>query len=187
MPEVFGWDIGGVNTKLARVAAGTILHVSSRPYEVQRAPHALVTLLREMAAEARSGSAGQPATHVVTMTAELSQLFRTKREGVSFVLDAVEEAFPSAVLRVWTVDGRFVEIDRARLAPLDVAACELVRDRSPHRQTSSRCTASRRRDDHDRHHSRRWRGRRAKVARIPNGWHPASSVHRCALLRPKPL
>ena len=122
MPEVFGWDIGGVNTKLARVAAGTILHVSSRPYEVQRAPHALVTLLREMTAEARSGSAGQPPTHVVTMTAELSQLFRTKREGVSFVLDAVEKAFPSAVLRVWTVDGRFVEIDRARLAPLDVAA-----------------------------------------------------------------
>jgi (4-(4-[2-(gamma-L-glutamylamino)ethyl]phenoxymethyl)furan-2-yl)methanamine synthase len=122
MPELFGWDIGGVNTKLARVAAGRVLHVSSRPYELQRAPHALVTLLREMAAEAMSGSAGQPAAHIVTMTAELSQLFRTKREGVSFVLDAVEKAFPLAVLRVWTVDGRFVEIERARLAPLDVAA-----------------------------------------------------------------
>src|SRR5262245_66325150 len=75
-----------------------------------------------MAAETMSGSSAQPATHVVTMTAELSQLFRTKREGVSFVLDAVETAFPSAVVRVWTVDGRFVDIDRARLMPLDVAA-----------------------------------------------------------------
>jgi probable H4MPT-linked C1 transfer pathway protein len=122
MHDVFGWDIGGVNTKLARVADGRILHVSGRPYEVQRAPHALTTLLREMATEAMSGSTGQPAAHVVTMTAELSQLFRTKREGVSFVLDAVEMAFPSAVVQVWTVDGRFVESDRARLMPLDVAA-----------------------------------------------------------------
>jgi (4-(4-[2-(gamma-L-glutamylamino)ethyl]phenoxymethyl)furan-2-yl)methanamine synthase len=122
MTDVFGWDIGGVNTKLARVADGRVLYVSGRPYEVQRAPDALSTLLQEMATEAMSRSVGQPGAHVVTMTAELSQLFRTKREGVSFVLDAVEKAFPSAVVRVWTVDGRFVEIDRARLMPLDVAA-----------------------------------------------------------------
>jgi (4-(4-[2-(gamma-L-glutamylamino)ethyl]phenoxymethyl)furan-2-yl)methanamine synthase len=122
MSDVLGWDIGGVNTKLARVADGRILYVSGRPYEVQRAPHGLMRLLREMATEAMSGSTGQPAAHVVTMTAELSQLFRTKREGVRFVLDAVETAFPSAVVRVWTVDGRFIEIDRARLRPFDVAA-----------------------------------------------------------------
>src|SRR5262245_8895583 len=122
MPDVLGWDIGGVNTKLARVAGGMILHVSGRPYEVQRAPRELVTLLREMATEAMSGGGGQPAAHIITMTAELSQLFRTKREGVSFVLDAVEKAFPASVVRVWTVDGRFVEIDRARQLPLEVAA-----------------------------------------------------------------
>ena len=43
------------------------------------------------------------------MTAELSQAFRTKREGVAFVLDALAEAFPGDPLRVYTVDGRFLD------------------------------------------------------------------------------
>jgi probable H4MPT-linked C1 transfer pathway protein len=56
------------------------------------------------------------------MTAELSQMFRTKREGVSFVLDAVEAAFPSASLAVYTTDGRFLSAAAARREPLAVAA-----------------------------------------------------------------
>ena len=89
--DVIGWDIGGVNTKVARVAGGDVRAVCGRPYELQRDPGALVPLLRELAGEV-GGDAGS--AHAVTMTAELSQMFRTKREGVAFVLDAVEAAFP---------------------------------------------------------------------------------------------
>jgi probable H4MPT-linked C1 transfer pathway protein len=60
--------------------------------------------------------------HAVTMTAELSQFFRTKRDGVTYVLDAVEHAFPSARTLVYTVDGRFLDLHVARDAPLLVAA-----------------------------------------------------------------
>jgi probable H4MPT-linked C1 transfer pathway protein len=56
------------------------------------------------------------------MTAELSQMFRTKREGVAFVLDAVSSAFPSSDIRVYTVDGRFLSLTEARREPLAVAA-----------------------------------------------------------------
>ena len=56
------------------------------------------------------------------MTAELSQLFRTKREGVAFVLDAVSTAFPSSRLLVYTVDGRFLDLPSARADPIAVAA-----------------------------------------------------------------
>ena len=56
--------------------------------------------------------------HAVTMTAELSQIFRTKREGVRFVLDAMESAFPSAAIHVYTVDGHFVAPPAARERPL---------------------------------------------------------------------
>jgi hypothetical protein len=56
------------------------------------------------------------------MTAELSQMFRTKREGVAFVIDAVTAAFPSSTARVFAVDGRFVEVAEARSRPLAVAA-----------------------------------------------------------------
>lgn len=114
-----GWDIGGVNTKVARVTNDVIDAVQSRPYELQREPQALVPLLRELA----DGVGATPSDrHAVTMTAELSQMFRTKREGVSFVLDAVESAFPSSPVHVFTVDGCFVDADGARRDPLAVAA-----------------------------------------------------------------
>src|ERR1041385_5856114 len=103
--SVIGWDIGGVNTKIAVVAADTILFASTRPFELQRAPDQLTPVLRALAAEA---GAEAHAPHAVTMTAELSQMFRTKREGVAFVLDATEAAFPGSAIHVFTVDADFL-------------------------------------------------------------------------------
>ncbi|HEX9283654.1 MAG TPA: hydantoinase/oxoprolinase family protein [Gemmatimonadales bacterium] len=124
MSGLLGWDIGGVNTKAARVAGaaagrGRVLAVRAAPYEVQRDPAALAPLLARLAAEL---DAGPGDAHGVTMTAELSQLFRTKRDGVGFVLDAVAAAFPHAEVRVWSVDGRWRTPDEARRDPLAVAA-----------------------------------------------------------------
>jgi probable H4MPT-linked C1 transfer pathway protein len=119
--HVAGWDVGGVNTKLAHVDAGRIASVCGRPFELQRAPDRLVTLLRELASEAGC-PAGSDVVHAVTMTAELSQMFRTKREGVAFVLDAIEAAFPASRIRVFVVDGRFLAPADARAEPLAVAA-----------------------------------------------------------------
>ncbi|HLG59906.1 MAG TPA: hydantoinase/oxoprolinase family protein [Vicinamibacterales bacterium] len=116
---MIGWDIGGVNTKVARVVAGRVLIACGRPFELQRDPGGLVPLLRELASEA---GADDSDAHAVTMTAELSQMFRTKREGVSFVLDAVEAAFPSATIGVYAVDGRFLPPAAAREEPIAVAA-----------------------------------------------------------------
>src|SRR5690348_12287272 len=118
MTATLGWDIGGVNTKVARVAGGAVLAVRSRPFELQHDPGALVEVLRELAAE--SGSTGDD-THAVTMTAELSQMFRTKRDGVRFVLDAVVAAFPGAPVSVYAVDGRFLTVEDACASPLVVA------------------------------------------------------------------
>jgi probable H4MPT-linked C1 transfer pathway protein len=56
------------------------------------------------------------------MTAELSQMFRTKRDGVAFVLDALGRAFPDDDLRVFATDGRFVPPETARRDHLSVAA-----------------------------------------------------------------
>jgi probable H4MPT-linked C1 transfer pathway protein len=119
---ILGWDIGGVNTKAARLrpgAEGFVLRTVSLPYEVQREPGALVPMLL---AAAREVGAEPSDVHAVTMTAELSQAFRTKREGVGFVLDALQAAFPSSTVYVYTVDGRFVGPQEARALPLSVGA-----------------------------------------------------------------
>ena len=97
---MIGWDIGGVNTKVALVAGGEVLAARGRPYEVQRAPDELVRVVRDLALEV-GALQGPDSTrfHCVTMTAELSHMFRTKRQGVAFVLDAMELAFPSLPMR----------------------------------------------------------------------------------------
>lgn len=116
---VLGWDIGGVNTKAAHVDGGRIVAAATRPFELQRQPDALVELLRDVA---RAAGSDDRARHAVTMTAELSQMFRSKREGVCFVLDAVERAFPTAGIRVFGTDGRFRLPAEARQQHLLVAA-----------------------------------------------------------------
>lgn len=119
---VLGWDIGGVNTKAARLeSAGDLNDVRSvsEPYELQHDPAALVPTLLRLARDLNSD---RSTAHAVTMTAELSQLFRTKREGVGFVVDAMEQAFPRDPIAVHTVSGGFLQPDEARRRPLEVAA-----------------------------------------------------------------
>jgi probable H4MPT-linked C1 transfer pathway protein len=121
MPGVIGLDIGGVNTK-AVWRDGDALRTVLRPYDVVRDPEVLTALLRDVVAELQS----EPVELVaLTMTAELSDAFRTKREGVGFVLDAVEAAVPGRVLALTTA-GELVSVAEARARPLDVAAANWV-------------------------------------------------------------
>ena len=97
-------DIGGANTKAAWLQ-GDALRTVSRPFEVWRDPVALAAVLREVAAEA-----GMAEAVAVTMTAELSDVFRSKREGVAFVLAAAEDALGD--VRVLTTTGELVSLAR---------------------------------------------------------------------------
>jgi len=121
-PSILGWDIGGVNTKVARLEAGRdgpVVRSTCLPYEIKHDPAALVLRLVQAAKKIR-GEAGH--SHAITMTAELSQAFRTKHEGVGFILDAMQAAFPGDQLHVYSVDGRFVTAGEARALPLAVGA-----------------------------------------------------------------
>src|SRR5262249_27355232 len=114
MPATLAMDIGGANTKAARLDEGS-LTTFTRPFEIWRDRDALALLLRALAAEA-----GPADALAITMTAELSDAFRTKRERVAFVLDAAEDALGSP--RVMTTAGELVSLEAARARPLDVAA-----------------------------------------------------------------
>jgi len=116
MGGVIGLDIGGANTKAVR-REGDAVRAVTRPFEIWREPGALAGVLREIA---------EPAELVaLTMTAELADAFRTKREGVAFVLDAAQAALPGSLL-VLTTAGELVDPAAARARPLDVAAANWV-------------------------------------------------------------
>jgi probable H4MPT-linked C1 transfer pathway protein len=122
-----GWDIGGVNTKAARLStragAPARIETASVPFEIQRDPSALPAVLAMLA---RRLGRSRRARHAVTMTAELSQAFRTKREGVRFVLDALVQAFPGDPIQVYLTDGRFVSPEQAKGQFLEAAASNWV-------------------------------------------------------------
>ena len=123
MTRVLGWDVGGANVKAAVVEArpgGRAVHTQSRAFEIWRDKSALPGVLRALAAELPAVS-----SVAVTMTAELSDVFRTKGEGVGFVLDAVE-ATAEAPVRVFTTAGEFVDAAGARARPLEAAASNWV-------------------------------------------------------------
>jgi (4-(4-[2-(gamma-L-glutamylamino)ethyl]phenoxymethyl)furan-2-yl)methanamine synthase len=118
MGGVIGLDVGGANTKAVWRNGGERRAVS-RPFEVWRDREALAAVLREVVA----GVAPEPVEAVaLTTTAELSDAFRTKREGVGFVLDAAEAAFAGPLLLAFTTAGELVPLDEARARAPEVAA-----------------------------------------------------------------
>lgn len=120
---VVGWDVGGANVKATWLshergearAARSISH----PYEIWRDKERLPQVLQGVLAEA---SAEQPEAMALTMTAELADVFTTKREGVLFVLESVLTAFPCCTSYALSLSGEFVPLEEARARPLDFAA-----------------------------------------------------------------
>jgi (4-(4-[2-(gamma-L-glutamylamino)ethyl]phenoxymethyl)furan-2-yl)methanamine synthase len=111
--RVVGLDIGGANLK----AADADGHAITRPFAVWKSPDRL-------AAEIDGLLAGFPTPDALalTMTAELADCYRTKRDGVDAILRAVELAAGGVTVLVWQTSGRFVDPDAARSEPLLTAA-----------------------------------------------------------------
>jgi len=132
---VLGWDIGGSNTKVCRVEDGRVVAALSRPFEVKDALHELPRLLHGLAAEA-VGEARIDA-HAVTMTAELSRNFLSKREGVARIAAAVRAAFPPpSPVYLFTVAGALVpvedDVDALQVASANwMATARLVAETCP--------------------------------------------------------
>lgn len=123
MLDIVGWDVGGVNIKAARVVqqAGTPVEsrVVVRPFEIWRGLQDLSAVLAEIG----DALGLQAATAMaITMTAELSDAFRSKREGVLKVFAALSQVFPYTPLYPLSLGGHFVPLAEARQQPLEFAA-----------------------------------------------------------------
>ncbi len=124
MLNIVGWDIGGANVKAAWLAPERVgarqARIASQPFEIwrekSRLPEVLRSVLAAMAPEA------PPQAMAVTTTAELSDIFATKREGVLFVLDSVKTCFPDSANYILSLSGEFVPLSVAQTRPLDFAA-----------------------------------------------------------------
>nr|MDO8133203.1 hydantoinase/oxoprolinase family protein [Candidatus Njordarchaeum guaymaensis] len=124
---IIGWDIGGANIKASIVefSGGKIVKIRSAlrylPIWLEgkdKLPEVLARIKEELVKGERiSGVA-------VTMTAELSDAYYTKREGVNHVLDGLLKVFPDEnyLIRVVDVEAKLRTVEEARAEPLMVAA-----------------------------------------------------------------
>jgi len=88
---IVGWDIGGVQSKCASIS-GDFAFLSSKDmtFEIWKDPGKLSTVLEYLASDIPLSDTAM----AITMTAELSDCFTTKAEGVRFVLEAFIDTFP---------------------------------------------------------------------------------------------
>ncbi|MEJ2244711.1 MAG: hydantoinase/oxoprolinase family protein [Acidobacteriota bacterium] len=128
MISLVGWDIGGVNVKASClvVEEGKFRQsrVVSRPFEIWRHKGHLPEVLRKVFNDCSHEFPIQAMS--VTMSAELSDVFATKREGVQFVLECIRDCFPNVHSYVLNLSGDLVSLKEACTAPLDFAATNWV-------------------------------------------------------------
>jgi (4-(4-[2-(gamma-L-glutamylamino)ethyl]phenoxymethyl)furan-2-yl)methanamine synthase len=119
---VIGLDVGGANTKAAAVGGDGRVRIVSEPFEVWRSPDHLTDAIASVVD--RLGLDRAPVA--LTTTAELVDVFDSKRAGVLHVLDAVATGLPGRSLRVITTSGALIELADARADPLSCAAANWV-------------------------------------------------------------
>ena len=123
MVDVLGYDVGGANTKAAFVSVrnGKLVNaeVAVEYFPVWKQPEkltAVLLMLKQRLGVSRLDDVG------VTMTAELSDAYQTKREGVNHILGCAKQAFPDVPIYVLNTDAKLEPLAVAIQEPLGVAA-----------------------------------------------------------------
>lgn len=129
MTVVLGLDVGGANTKAAivKTRGDSIeeLKIAVEYFPIwkegkNRLPAVLRRLRKQLIETGDLDAVG------VTMTAELSDAYWSKREGIGHILDCVSQVFPDHSIFVLDVDGNLRSIEEAGRDPLKVAAANWV-------------------------------------------------------------
>jgi probable H4MPT-linked C1 transfer pathway protein len=125
MVKVLGLDIGGANTKVTYIKTdnGTVneQRTALEYFPIwkdrkEQLPQVLEKLKQKVADSTALDGVG------VTITAELSDAYMTKKEGINHVLDCVTKVFADVPTFVLDVETKMLTIKDARMEPLKVAS-----------------------------------------------------------------
>ncbi|NLF88441.1 H4MPT-linked C1 transfer pathway protein [Candidatus Bathyarchaeota archaeon] len=113
MITVIGYDVGGANTKAALLQIDdgkASIKVASQYFPIWKTPHLLPQVLLSLNKQLGAGDLDAIG---VTMTAELSDAYQTKREGVIHILGSVQKAYPNSSTYVLNSDAQLLSTEDA--------------------------------------------------------------------------
>lgn len=131
---IIGFDIGGANTKAALIECkkGKIICLSSKieyfPFW-EKTNNDIISLFNNIvnSLTANSNVSRQEIEHVaISITAELSDAFYTKREGIFIILSTLKEVFGTEKLKFITTKNQFVDFLLAKKDYLAISAANWV-------------------------------------------------------------
>ncbi|MFX0004383.1 MAG: hydantoinase/oxoprolinase family protein [Candidatus Hodarchaeota archaeon] len=127
---IFGLDIGGANTKAALLNFNDNDIIESFSYieyfpfwekNILEIPEMLIRVLKNLVE--KSGYKTNVINYfAITITAELSDAFQTKREGIHLILRALGKVFNKNKLRFITNNCKFINFNEAKSDYLSIAA-----------------------------------------------------------------
>jgi probable H4MPT-linked C1 transfer pathway protein len=124
MVNILGLDIGGANTKASFIKTQDYtvkeLRTSMEYFPIwkkgkEQLPKVLEKLKKRLVDSALDGVG-------VTVTAELSDAYQTKKEGVHHILDCVTEVFGDAPTFVLDVEANLLSVEDARREPIKISS-----------------------------------------------------------------
>jgi probable H4MPT-linked C1 transfer pathway protein len=124
-----GLDIGGANIKAALIKTkkGKMIELKSHleyfpiwKFKKNQLSVRLRSIKKRLTKSIKLDSLG------VTITAELSDAFFTKKEGINHVLDSILNVFDSTPKYILNVEGNFISIEEAREQYLKVASSNWI-------------------------------------------------------------
>jgi probable H4MPT-linked C1 transfer pathway protein len=116
MASVIGWDLGGANLKLAHFADGRLVQVAQIPCPIRQEPSKFDAALKQGLLLCPAG-----ASHAVTMTGELSDVFADRAEGVAYLVDMMRRATDAEAL-FYAGQAGFLDCIRAVERSAEVAS-----------------------------------------------------------------
>jgi probable H4MPT-linked C1 transfer pathway protein len=123
--DVLGLDIGGANTKASflKTRNGIVkeLRTAMEYLPVWKTERGKLSIVLEKLKKRLVGPTSLDGIGL-TMTAELSDAYLTKREGVNHILDCTTDVFNDVPVFVLSVKAKLLPVGDARKNPLDVAS-----------------------------------------------------------------
>ncbi|VAX16995.1 4-[[4-(2-aminoethyl)phenoxy]-methyl]-2-furanmethanamine-glutamate synthase [hydrothermal vent metagenome] len=119
MRKILGLDIGGAHIKSATAMIGKTVKLGKRetiPFEIFREKQRLASLLGAIMKKTK------PDGVAITMTGELSDVFKSRAQGVRWILDSALKAVRRIEMRVVDVNGRLISTQSAKRNPACVSS-----------------------------------------------------------------